>query len=123
MSYKYLLSLFYVRQSPVTGGGFRPALLLSQIGQSPAFTAIHVFENSDALMSWIIDSKLLSYQEVIDLEKQFRSANNAQKELGISPQQAAQLVPPLSPLPGEVEPSPEFRRKVEALNANREGNA
>lgn len=115
MSYTYVLRLFYVRQQSATGLRFRPALLLQQTGYSANQSDTIVFEGLEALLSWVIDSKLLTFDQLMNLDREFRSAKAAQVGLNISMAEAVTLVPRLSPQPGNVVPSPAFQQKLEAI--------
>jgi hypothetical protein len=118
ISYTYVLQLFYVREQSGTGLHFRPALLLQQTGYPINQTDTIVFESRESLLAWDIDSKLLTFDQLMNLDKEFRSANAAQFGLTISIAEAVTLIPRFSPQPGNVVPSPEFQQKMEATSSS-----
>jgi hypothetical protein len=121
MRYKYNLQLFYVVLHRAEGLKPRPAALFTQTDPHfvPKLSDIQVFDTVDGLMTWLMDTDLMTYDQLRRVDTDFRSGNAAQSELFISPLDAARQMPPILPGPGEVVPSEEFIAKFEARESGR----
>ena len=116
MRYQFNLQVFYVRDMS-SEQAFRPALLFTQKQESggflPKLSDIRIFDNTDAMLGWLIESSLLSYEQMLQVYNDLKSTRATQVELFIEPVLAAKQIPPINPGPGVVVPSEQFLVKLD----------